>query len=417
LDREECTGERLEKGEECTCERLNAAGNAPVNGWESEESTRERLEAAGSAPVNGSNGEECTRERLEDDEECTGERLEAAGNAPVNGWGGEECTGERLEATRSAPVNGSNGEECTRERLEEGEECTGEQHINTYTINTFKDTITLEQQQQHRGAAVVRVLFDAFGITGHSRLCERYASSFPTVQAWMLYAATCSLDNPQGFVVAKLRAGEPPPARFVEYARLKPDQWRSAWRAGHYGGAYGDAELPVDGDTWWSDFADAFENGPFGRGRVTPDEVEGILTRMGYGDASARVSRGRISVTGVSPEAVEEIGEALEAEGIHHRVEVPPEARAGEAGEGASWPVWERVLDDLAGQMTQATFDAHLARSMARRQNGRVTVYVSNEHGVDWLDARLRPQVERTARRLSREDVEIQFAVWEEPAG
>jgi chromosomal replication initiation ATPase DnaA len=70
--------------------------------------------------------------------------------------------------------------------------------------------------------------------------------------------------------------------------------------------------------------------------------------------------------------------------------------------------------DDLSGQMTQATFDCHLARSLARRQNGRVTILVPTQYAVDWLDMRLRPQIERTVRRLSGEDnIEVHFGVRE----
>jgi hypothetical protein len=331
--------------------------------------------------------------------------------------GSENGSSEMLGHQRTVPVKCSDDENDSGEMLGRRRTVLVKCIINTYVINTSKDYITLERQQHDNTAAVVRALFDAFGITGHPRLREQYEQSFAVVQAWMLYAPTCSLENPQGFVVAKLRVGEPPPARFLQYARLKPDQWQSAWRAGHYGGAYGDADIPIDADAWWSDFADVFENGPFGRGRVTAAQIEAVLADTGHPDASARVSRDRIMVTGISRQDAEVIREALEAEGVRHRVvaETSPALQAGKAGEGASWPVWEHVLNDLGGQMTQATFDAHLARSVGRRQNGRVTVYVSNAYTVDWVEARLRPQIERTVRRLSGEDLEIQFAVCEEP--
>jgi AraC-like DNA-binding protein len=416
-------GQKLDEGGQWTLPLEDENGSSEplgtqrtdlVNPSERENGSSEPLGMAKNGPSEPLGTQRTDLMNRSDRENGSSEPLRAEENGPS----------EPLGTQRTDLVNRSDRENGSNEPLGMAKNGPGEplgtqrtdlvnRIINTYVINTSKDYITLEKQQHDNVAAVIDSLFGAFGITGHQRLRAQYAHSFPVIQAWMLYSLTGSFDNPQGFVVAKLRAGESPPARFKMYAHMEPDQWQGAWRAGHYGGAYRNVNLPVDSDAWWSDFAGVFENGPFGRGPVTPAEVEVILANIGHDGASVHVEQDWIEVTGVPLEQSEEIKAALESHGIHHRVEILPETEVDEVGDEV-WPSWTKILEELSAQMTQATFYTHLANSVARKGDGRVTILVPSKYTVDWLDTRLRSQIEHTVRRLSGEDnIEVHFGVRE----
>jgi len=58
--------------------------------------------------------------------------------------------------------------------------------------------------------------------------------------------------------------------------------------------------------------------------------------------------------------------------------------------------IWKDILKELEGQMTKATFDAHLRGSrLVSSENGQWQVAVFNETSVDWLNNRLRETVNR----------------------
>lgn len=71
------------------------------------------------------------------------------------------------------------------------------------------------------------------------------------------------------------------------------------------------------------------------------------------------------------------------------------ERQAAAAGEQRD-PWWDGVLGELKLQMTKPTFDTWLKDTTARREGARIVVGVANEQAKDWLDARLRPVIERT---------------------
>jgi hypothetical protein len=75
-------------------------------------------------------------------------------------------------------------------------------------------------------------------------------------------------------------------------------------------------------------------------------------------------------------------------------------------------PFWQAILDELKLQMTQATFDTWLRHSNARKEDGHVVVIAANDYGRDWLQNRLADTIQRTVRRICKDDtLEIRFEV------
>jgi len=58
---------------------------------------------------------------------------------------------------------------------------------------------------------------------------------------------------------------------------------------------------------------------------------------------------------------------------------------------------WEEKLEEMNGQMTDATFDAWLkGTTVSERGEVRIVIAVANEQAKEWLEHRLRPVIERT---------------------
>lgn len=71
---------------------------------------------------------------------------------------------------------------------------------------------------------------------------------------------------------------------------------------------------------------------------------------------------------------------------------------------------WQATLGELQLQMTRATFDTWLRGSRILSCDGNTyIVYVRHAYAVDWLQNRLLPVVQRTLRRHTRPDVEVEF--------
>jgi hypothetical protein len=76
--------------------------------------------------------------------------------------------------------------------------------------------------------------------------------------------------------------------------------------------------------------------------------------------------------------------------------------------------MWASILDQLQLEMTQATFNTWLRDTRGVSYDGEhvLAVGVRNEQAKDWLDARLRPTIERVATSTTHGRVEaIQFVV------
>jgi chromosomal replication initiation ATPase DnaA len=73
-------------------------------------------------------------------------------------------------------------------------------------------------------------------------------------------------------------------------------------------------------------------------------------------------------------------------------------------------PLWPNILATLEPAMTRATFDTCLKGTSAVQNNGALTVLVPSAYALDWLEHRLRPQVETAARNVTGQDaLEVRF--------
>lgn len=79
--------------------------------------------------------------------------------------------------------------------------------------------------------------------------------------------------------------------------------------------------------------------------------------------------------------------------------------------------LWSSVLKTLQGQMTKATFEAHLLGSTATRENGTLTIAVRGVHSAEWLDGRLRPVIARAVNHAAGDELALEFVTATPAAG
>jgi chromosomal replication initiator protein len=74
---------------------------------------------------------------------------------------------------------------------------------------------------------------------------------------------------------------------------------------------------------------------------------------------------------------------------------------------------WQAALDELALQMTKATFNSWLreAHLLGRDEAGYV-IGVHNQYAKEWLTSRLHDTVARTLTAITRQEVGLRFTVW-----
>jgi len=71
--------------------------------------------------------------------------------------------------------------------------------------------------------------------------------------------------------------------------------------------------------------------------------------------------------------------------------------------------LWQSVLDELALQMAQATFNTWLRDSKLRLNGGTAAVvYTRNTYAADWINARLRDTVNRTLSAIAGRELIIE---------
>lgn len=76
--------------------------------------------------------------------------------------------------------------------------------------------------------------------------------------------------------------------------------------------------------------------------------------------------------------------------------------------------LWVTTLAELKLQMTSATYNSRLLRTVGREREGALEVVATGESGRDWLDNRLRVVIERAVARVAGQPVEVRFVVEEE---
>jgi chromosomal replication initiator protein len=78
--------------------------------------------------------------------------------------------------------------------------------------------------------------------------------------------------------------------------------------------------------------------------------------------------------------------------------------------------IWQAALGELQLEMTRATFDTWLRGTrLVAYEDGTFIVGVRNGYAKDWLEHRLRPNIERVVSRLASRTVEVRFVVCDDP--
>ncbi len=323
---------------------------------------------------------------------------------------------------------------------------TGEPHVNTViTILNTHDNKTLQQKHLRAPpAAVVSLLLRDFGIGPPNDKCILDSRPNPEdVRAWMLYAITePGLQNQRtacGYVVNRLLANDQPPARFRCWAQLTPVEWRTLWRAGHYGGPYvARAEELLSRfrqtnwnsgkalDVWESDFGSLFHRGPFGEGRIAVETLAELVSDRLYppGDFHLKEGRHTLEIIPCSEkahawlvEAEADLKQLFEQEKVFHGLAVRPcptmEDNTQANPDEKAAQLWQAALDELRMQVTQATFDTLLHDSEGiELKNGLLVVAPRSLYAKEWLESRLLAMIERTIQRMSGGEAEgVQFEV------
>jgi chromosomal replication initiator protein len=77
--------------------------------------------------------------------------------------------------------------------------------------------------------------------------------------------------------------------------------------------------------------------------------------------------------------------------------------------------LWQATLGELELKMARATFDTWLrdTHSIGIEDENILVIGVKNGYAVEWLENRLYPVIRRTLSRLTGQDVEARFIVWE----
>jgi len=279
--------------------------------------------------------------------------------------------------------------------------------INTITLlSTPKITL---QQQQHgeaegNAAAAAGRLLDGFEIPQpfKGRILAK-CQDVITITAWMLYAITQSgftqESGIQKFVSRRLMACEEPPARFMRYAQLTPDEWRALWRASRGDPASRTPELDEIAGAWVEDLGDMFPNGPFGDD--DPVALANALRRAAD-EEEARWAAQHPPEPPVSEEEALARGWAMLIDGKAVNI---------------YW-IWQQVCGELRLQLTTATFDTWLGRAKPiLYKDGVLTIGVHNGYAKDWLEHRLLDMIKRTLLGVIHQtEIELQFVVWGDEA-
>lgn len=77
--------------------------------------------------------------------------------------------------------------------------------------------------------------------------------------------------------------------------------------------------------------------------------------------------------------------------------------------------IWQSALGELELQMTRATFDTWLreTRCLGLDDDTTLIISVKNGYAVEWLENRLYPVIRRTLQRLTGQEMNVRFVVWD----
>jgi hypothetical protein len=217
-------------------------------------------------------------------------------------------------------------------------------------------------------------LLDDLDVHGKKRReIEHLKPQAEFVLAHALYAA--SRGKAAGWVIVETLAGAVPPADFLTFARLNPDEWRALWR----GSARGEwSTLPnqlnqIRG-AWMQAFDGVFEREPFTEPVSRPDS---------------------------SPVAMKQ------------QVVLPAAPTLSEDER-----IWMRALGEMQLQLTGATYETWLARTQLRSVESdgdsmKFTIECHNQCAAEWLSNRLNTMIARTLSGIVGKGADIHFTVKE----
>lgn len=232
----------------------------------------------------------------------------------------------------------------------------------------------------------VSFLLEQLGVQdpARSEILARHASAEEIV-AWLLYALQQDgLERPLSYVIRRLCRDDPPPLDTLQLANLSWEQWRTyawAWHARTFLGQQFNhfRQMPLFG-LWGEMYAGVpLSDLPF--------DVGAGLDHLFAGQFANTADRGSGAVQDSRD---------------------PPQA-----------PVWRDVLDELALQMTRATFDAWLRDTHLVEVDGdSYVVAVARPEAREWLESRLRATVDRTVQTVTEGRVQhVAFVIQDPRAG
>jgi hypothetical protein len=261
---------------------------------------------------------------------------------------------------------------------------------NAVTLNdSLKPSSILERPTEPKRSAAelngLKLLFDDLSIQepARSKLLANPNLTIAHVGAWFLYAETQpGLRDPQGYVIKRLLANDPPPAEFLVFARLD--------------------------DAIWTLFEESLEHLQTGQplaAEVAPELVDTFVNWAEiYGDLPAAetrrlLARPRAAKTGPATPADSRPGASPEPE---------PAERA------AARSLWLAALEQLRLQMTQQSFNNWLRQTelLDYRENVFV-INAKNLHAKAWLETRLVQTIEKTLTTVVGAPTRVRFVVEE----
>jgi hypothetical protein len=234
------------------------------------------------------------------------------------------------------------------------------------------------------------VLLDRLNIQGSNRARIEAMSSYADALGWTLYTATQpNLDqNPQGFIVRRLIAGETPPKAYQTLATLPLEVIARFRQAVRYGRLQ-PRDVPEAQSHLLQLWADRF---PWRHSM----QDDGLAPLLGPVEATPTVD---VPIGSAPPADDKDDGQEPDRDTF---------TLPGTDLDGGD--VWQQALQELEMQMTRATFSQWLRGTwVGLSSKGRLVVYARDEYAVDWLRARLCLPIQRTVNGIVGREVPVEF--------
>jgi hypothetical protein len=249
------------------------------------------------------------------------------------------------------------------------------------------DSIEIYQQQGQPIAVKSSALDKIFNDLGiqeptRSRLLANPDLTVVKVGAWFLYAETQpNLTDPQGYVINRLLANDPPPDEFAAFARLSDETWSLFETTAARLRADQPLTTPLAPEMreTFVRWADIYAG-------LNPAETDYLLTLATLGPTIANEP---------SPDS-----------------QLP--AEAGDPRRDVARSLWRATLAQLQRQMTKQTFDTWLKQTEVLDYREREFVIdAKSAFAKDWLENRLIKTIEAALTSVVGEPTRVRFALSE----